>query len=444
MPITLKHSAMFFMIALLAGCVPPGVDSNQPVSDTRSPQTEIVFWQSVQDSTNASSFEAYLAQYPYGDFAALARVKIAELTAPQTASIPPAPGFRITAIDEVLTVARIGNVRATPNAASSEIGTLTPGSFVEVTGKTAVSGQSWYRIALAGDKSGYVSTKLFEKPTVGSMPVQPSAVIIPRSEGDVFRDCPQCPEMVVIPSGSFRMGDLAGDSDENDELPVHTVNIGYIFAVGKFEVTVGEYFTCLRAGQCGEPQWREPGDKYNATTGDDDYYRRMGDALTGKNYPITGVSLKNVKQYVRWLKSTSGQPYRLLSDAEWEYMARAGTSTKYPWGDEVGYGNANCYQSSCGDDYTYSSPIGSFKPNNFGIYDTIGNVVERVEDCYHATYNDAPTNGEAWITGGDCTRGILRGGSWRFEPSSNYASARFGYDTTDRDAIHGFRVARSF
>jgi formylglycine-generating enzyme required for sulfatase activity len=138
----------------------------------------------------------------------------------------------------------------------------------------------------------------------------------------------------------------------------------------------------------------------------------------------------------------TGQPYRLLTEAEWEYAARAGSTTAYYWGVEIGRGNANC--NGCGSkwDNLQTSPVGSFAANQFGLYDMAGNVWQSVQDCYHDDYNGAPTDGSAW-TSGDCSRRVFRGGSWDYDPRDLHAASRLGGSSGGRDDVLGFRVGRT-
>ena len=138
---------------------------------------------------------------------------------------------------------------------------------------------------------------------------------------------------------------------------------------------------------------------------------------------MINVSWDDTQQYVAWLSRMTGQPYRLLTEAEWEYAARAGTTTAYYWGDEIGKGNANC--DGCGSqwDFKQTAPIGSFAPNAFGLYDMAGNVNQWVQDCYHDDYNGAPIDGSAW-TSEDCSRRVVRGGSWYYSPLSLRSAIR--------------------
>ena len=212
--------------------------------------------------------------------------------------------------------------------------------------------------------------------------------------GRVFRDCPECPELVVVPSGSFMMGSPSSESGrDGDEGPVHRVTIGYPFAVGVYEVTFGEWDACVSGGGCGG---HRP---------DDEGWGR------GRR-SVINVSWDDAQGYVEWLSRKTGEEYRLLSESEWEYVARAGTSTRYWWGEGIGRNRANC-GSDCGDSYRYTAPVGSFSANPFGLHDVHGNVWEWVEDCRNGSYAGAPSDGTAWESG-NCSRRVLRGGSWDY------------------------------
>ena len=239
--------------------------------------------------------------------------------------------------------------------------------------------------------------------------------------GTIVRDCEQCPKMVVVLAGRFRMGDLAGDGDD-DKRPVHDVTVAAPFAVGKYEVTFAEWDACVAAGGCTH---------------------RPDDEGWGRGTrPVINVSWEDAQEYVRWLSRKTGKSYRLLSEAEWEYVARAGSTTKYPWGDDIGTNKANC--DGCGSqwDNKRTAPVGSFEPNAFGLFDTVGNVREWVKDCLNENYNGAPGDGSAW-TSGDCNQHVLRGGSWFNRPRFVRSAIRSRNDTGFREYINGFRVART-
>jgi formylglycine-generating enzyme required for sulfatase activity len=231
--------------------------------------------------------------------------------------------------------------------------------------------------------------------------------------------------MIVVPAGKYLMGSPANDKDRYDsELPQHEVTIPDNFAVSKFEVTFDEWKACADARQC-EGTWDQ--------------------GWGGGQRPVINVNWYQVSQYADWLSSRIGEPgaYRLLSEAEWEYAARAGSPTPFSWGDTVGYGNANC--DGCGSkwDYRQSAPVGSFAANKFGLYDMLGNVFEWVEDCYHLNYVGAPTDGSAWTTSCEQDYRIRRGGSWYAVPRNIRSALRDKSVPDDRDNDLGFRIART-
>jgi formylglycine-generating enzyme required for sulfatase activity len=241
---------------------------------------------------------------------------------------------------------------------------------------------------------------------------------------DSFKECPDCPEMVVVPAGSFTMGSPPLDTDSfSDERPQHQVTFAKPFAAGKFAVTFVEWDACVEGGGCGN--------------------YRLDDRGWGRaSRPVIDVNWEDAKSYAAWLSNKTGKPYRLLSEAEWEYAARAGTATRYFWGDEIGKNLANC--KGCGSqwDNNQTAPAGSFAPNAFGLYDMHGNVWQWIEDCRNDSYDGAPRDGSAW-TIGDCARRVLRGGSW-FNGPRNLRAANRGRDFTgSRSEIIGFRVART-
>jgi formylglycine-generating enzyme required for sulfatase activity len=237
--------------------------------------------------------------------------------------------------------------------------------------------------------------------------------------GNSFRDCPLCPELVVVPAGSFMMGSNKGRPDET---PVHKVTIAKPFAVCKFEVTFAEWDACVAAGGCQH----KPEDEGSGR---------------GKR-PVVNVRWDDItKQYLPWLSRKTGKTYRLLSEAEWEYAARAGTTTVYSWGDDVGKGNANCSGCSSQWDGTKTAPVGSFKANSFGLHDMHGNVSEWVQDCYADNYKDAPADGSARDQK-DCKARVVRGGSWLIGFGAMRAAYHYSFRPSSLNGDGGFRVAR--
>ncbi|MCK6394560.1 SUMF1/EgtB/PvdO family nonheme iron enzyme [Zoogloea sp.] len=246
-----------------------------------------------------------------------------------------------------------------------------------------------------------------------------------RSEADYpagrqFRDCPSCPEMVVIPSGSFDMG--SPDHGGSDEGPVRRVTHPKRFALGRFEVTFVEYDQCVSEGGCGHrpDEW----------------------GWGRENRPVINVNWDDAQAYVKWLSGKTGKPYRLPSEAEWEYAARAGSTARYPWGDEIGSNRANC--DGCGSEWErkQTAPVGRFAANRYGLHDTVGNVFEWVEDCWNGSYGGAPADGSAWRKG-ECGQRMVRGGSWFYGPYMARSANRLRFDTGDRSSFLGFRVART-
>ena len=240
---------------------------------------------------------------------------------------------------------------------------------------------------------------------------------------DIFKECSICPEMVVVRAGEFMMGSPANEKyRSNNEHPQHKVTIGKALAASKFEVTFDEWDACYELGGC---------------------LIRPDDHGWGRGTrPVIEINWDEAQQYVAWLSKHTGKAYRLLTEAEWEYVARAGTNTVYPWGDEIGKGNANC--NDCGSqwDDKQTAPVGSFGANAFGLHDMYGNVWEWVQDCYQRNYDGGPTDGSPW-TSGDCTSRFVRGGSWLNRPQL-LRSANRSWFTTDTRSYHiGFRVGRT-
>jgi formylglycine-generating enzyme required for sulfatase activity len=261
-------------------------------------------------------------------------------------------------------------------------------------------------------------------PTPTPAPAPPPApaqtsIETPRADtakaGDVFRDCADCPEVVVVPAGSFQMG-----STTEYEGPVHAVKIDKPFAVGRYEVTFDEWDRCVEEGSCKH---------------------RPDDREWGRgNRPVINVSWLDAKAFVTWLSEKTGQTYRLPSEAEWEYAARGGANTPYWWGRDVGARQANCRDCKT-DGPTQTMPVGSFKANPLGLFDTAGNAAEWVEDCWNDNYRGAPVNGSAWQTG-QCRLRVLRGGAFDSQTKYLRSQARFRYDSDVRFSANGFRVLR--
>lgn len=256
-----------------------------------------------------------------------------------------------------------------------------------------------------------------------------------RAAHDVWRDCVDTPDMVTLPGGRFLMGEL-GDTGLNYERPVREVQVGP-FAIGRFETTFLEWDACWADGFC---------------------QRRPDDLGWGRGFhPVINVSWLDAQQYVAWLSRKTGHRYRLPTEAEWEYAARAGTTTSFPWGESIATGcdNANLldiaghnlrpnwfWSVHCLDGYAFTAPVGSYPPNPWGVYDMQGNVWEWVQDCWHNDYTGAPTDGSAWTQGGDCSKRVNRGGGWGNHPRTLRVAKRDADSATGYGDAFGFRVVR--
>ena len=263
--------------------------------------------------------------------------------------------------------------------------------------------------------------------------------------GREFRDCAECPEMVVVRKGEYMMGSPGDEKGRyDDEGPRRRVTIPYVFAVGRYEITAEEFGRFVRetghdtSGGCRywerrERKWK--GDKERS-------WSDPGYPQTGRD-PVVCVSWKDAKGYLKWLREKTGKEYRLLSEAEWEYVTRGGSTTRYWWGDLVGEGKANCNGCRSGWDGKKTASVKSFEANAFGLYGVHGNVWEWMEDCWHDNYNGAPTDGSAWVSSGECGRRVLRSGSWLVVPKNLRSAVRHKNSPGVRNYSYGFRVART-
>jgi len=270
--------------------------------------------------------------------------------------------------------------------------------------------------------------------------------------------------MVGVAPGSFIMGAPAGEEERENwpkerrgyATPQHVVTIRYKFAIGKFDVTRDEYAQFVAETHRPDPEGcsslSASGD-FIATKGD---WRSPGFPQTGRD-PVVCVGWDDAQAYVSWLSAKTGHAYRLPTEAEWEYAARAGTTTARYFGDDpaevcrhTNVGDLAYFEQhpgdggvnrACRDGYAFTSPVGSFPPNPFGLYDMLGDVMNWTEDCSNANYGGAPGDGAAWLTG-DCSRHVVHGGSWDMDLSgARSANRRIGIPASFRNTTLGFRVA---
>jgi len=254
--------------------------------------------------------------------------------------------------------------------------------------------------------------------------------------GTVFRDCDTlCPEMVILPAGTFTMGTPADEMGrQDDESPQHPVTFAKPFAISRFQVTAGEWAAYQKATGLVVPD------------GDDRPGRRCTNSKPsykqGPRQPAVCMSYQDVEQYAAWLSKTTGQRYSMVSEAQREYAARGGSVGAFPFEPDANFEiskNANVYGPK--DGFSYSSPVGSFPPNNFGMYDMHGNVYEWVADCYHDNYNGAPADGSAWKDSA-CKLVSIRGNDWGEAPIFSRSGNRNNAFANNRGDWLGFRVAR--
>ena len=346
---------------------------------------------------------------------------------PPQGAQPAPPSPEIAAITGDYEAVRASNIRRGPSAESERVATVDAGVTLRVVGLT--EGRDWYQVETPDGRRGFIYGQLIRpkpepepaaQPTPKPEPapkVQEAAVPAARIAAGVIKDCEFCPEMVRIPAGSFVMGSASGHWSEK---PALRVTIAQPFALGRYELTVGQWQACVDAGACPAMP-------------------HMQDVTP--NSPVHNVSWNEVQAYLKWLNQQTGQTYRLPSEAEWEYAARAGTKTRYWWGEAVGTDNADC--DGCGGKWNRKTPtpVGAYAPNPFGLYDMSGGVMEWVGDCWYPDHQGAPTDGSA-RTDGDCSQRVLRGGSWRHDETYATVTSRLSYDASVRYYTNGVRIAR--
>ena len=237
--------------------------------------------------------------------------------------------------------------------------------------------------------------------------------------GRSFRDCTDCPEIVVVPAGRFWMGCEPDRGFSEYVQPAHEVRFARRFALSRHETTFAQWDACVAGGGC-------------------DGYRPEDHGMGRGDWPVINVNWRDARNYASWLSEKTGKSYRLPSEAEWEYAARAGSTTRYSWGDDVGRNRANFDLAE--RERHWALPVGSFAPNAFGLHDMHGNVMEWVEDCWNYTYDGVPSNGSAWLSG-DCVVRVTRGGAWDKGPHSLRSASRNRGGAGLRNPDMGFRVA---
>ena len=389
-------------------------------------EEELLFWESIKDSDDPEDFRAYRDRYPGGRYEVLALNRLRRLESALHQSTAPEPARASPTPEEVEVALGLGrperrriqtglaSLGFDPGPADGRIGPGTRGAIRRL--------QSSRGREVTGFLDAEISNELLSAGAAAPKRLEP---------GTEFRDCPECPEMVVVPAGSFRMGSPPGEEGrENAEGPVHTVTIPNAFAVGKYEVRFAEWDACVSGGGCRS--------------------YRPDDMGWGKGTrPVINMSRGDAQSYVDWLSRKEKKQYRLLSESEWEYVARAGTTGPFHFGSTISTDQAN-YNG----DYIYGPgrkgvylrktvSVGSFPANRFGLHDVHGNVWEWVADCWHNSYAGAPSDGSAWAWGRHCSNfGVRRGGSWLDGPDELRSAFRLSQSLGNRRYDVGFRVAR--
>lgn len=486
-----------------------------PVVGVDERQIEIAAWQSLGTNPTTSVLKAFLKQFPGGAYAGLAKAKLDDVRAAKAEETrlvaAEADRARLEAERQRLAaqaeLARLETERtktAVEKAESQRLAAEAEQARLEAERKKIAfeKAESQRRVALAeqlrleterqrkaaaaedarreGDGKKAASAGKIQlaalvpaAPATGPTPLRPAVGIFPAAPevpepGSVFRDCPNCPDMAAVPVGSFTMGADPGEEQREEvpeplrgrSQPQRRVTIAKSFALGQGHVTRGEYAAFVADTGRATPDscYIYQNNKWQSVTGRS--WRNPGFEQTDR-HPVVCVSWDDAQAYAHWLSLKTGKPYRLASEAEWEYAARAGSSTARYWGNDrdlackyanvadktaakqLSWPKSTAYIFPCSDGYVYTSPVGSFEANDFELHDMLGNAWQWTDDCWNANYEGAPSNGAVWNSG-DCKSRVLRGGSWFDVPRSVRAADRGRYDAEDRSSYIGFRVARSF
>jgi formylglycine-generating enzyme required for sulfatase activity len=361
---------------------------------TAESSSAATLWETLRDSTDPREFTAFLRLFPTSSFADEAKRRRKELT-------DGAVNSAVAKTDPVKTPS------AQPVAAPS------PSKPPD---KQTMIATTQPRIAPPNEAPPPLPAPVMTAsngPLI-AVPSSPSRGRI--SDANTFQDCPTCPRMVRIPPGTFMMGQGAREAES---MPAHRVEV-HPFAIGQAPVTVMEWKACVAAKGCSfVPRMRVADDRT----------------------PVHNVSWEDVGQYMAWLSTSTGHPYRLPSEAEWEYAARGGTTTRYWWGDQVGMSLANCSDCGGAQDSYGPLPVDAMSPNPFGLYDMLGGVAQWMADCWFPNYRGAPAEATP-RDAKSCEKRVLRGGSFRAGRDEITVTYRGNYDAPVRYIVNGFRVAR--
>ncbi len=407
-----EHTSLLGPVVLKGGAaVAPAASSAPPPEKAQGSKAERG-WALIKDSDSKPLLESFVRGFGDTFYGALAKQKLGAIAAAEALVKHKAAEAKSKA-DQAALVASIDRKQSEMEINLRKGAEATQNAYAASKAADAEK----QKTAKGSDPMPKTPVANLERPAQGSDPA-PSDLTRP---GRVFRDCNDgCPEMVVIPAGSFTMG----SNDNDNEKPPRMVSIAKPFAVGKYEVTFAEWAACAAGGGCAAN-------------------KAPGDQGWGKGRrPVIDVSWNDAKEYVAWLSAKTGKIFRLLTEAEWEYAARSGTTTAYCFGDTISTSQAQFSEGQWGS-ARQTVEVGKFPPNAFNLHDMHGNVWEWVEDCGHDNYSGAPSDGTKAAEFASCRR-VLRGGSWGNNPRSLRSAFREGGAAGDRGHSLGFRVARTF
>lgn len=439
----------------------------------RPADMELADWQAIEKTEQVDGFKRFLELHPSSRFAKIARGRIEELEEfAEWRNLGPAPtldgleGFlkrfptgrfsddieaRIRAMGIAITDGVTSGADVSPHFDGDRLPAATHRNVGKIY-QSRKANRGFYfglvsaliaLLAFASNWAGNNASSPVEElpapsepePPSGEMPSAPPIIApsaSPKADPRAFRDCPSCPEMVLVPAGSFVMGSPLSEPDRQiDEGPQRTVNVS-TFAAGRFEVTLEEWDACVAGGGCrNNPSPMESRREF------------------GVRHPVSGVSWHDAQEYIQWLNRKTNQRYRLMTEAEWEYAARAGSNSPFWWGSEIQPWQAQYYWKwpyNGGPRATsppgVTAPVGSFRPNPFGLYDVHGNVWEWVEDCAVRSLVGAPIDGTA-VANPECFLRVVRGGSFDNYPELLRSANRDWRDPSDRHYGIGFRLAKT-
>lgn len=444
---------------------------------TEVQSAELLFWDSIKNSNDQTEIEAFLKKFPSGIYSDLARTRLKGLAPTHTEvalnsiTAPPSASSPVASKRAMMVTIRTSNLRAEPSLNAKILRVIRSGQPLSITGEVEVEGKKWYRYEpliqsdiepaqpggfinqdnvkevsqaewqdfqkirnanqielwqkyLEKYPNGFFATQAAEQVALLSAPTLPPHATV-SIQPKILRDCDDCPELVVVPKGSFLIGSAKSEQGRSpDEGPQQRINFAQPFAMARYEVTFAEWDACAHDGGC-------------------EGYLPEDEGWGRNRRPVINVSWNDIQSYLSWISAKTGYEYNLPSEAQWEYAARGGKGSAYWWGNKLQSGVAICdgCNKNVGTQKKMTQPVGSVAANPFGLFDMSGNVYEWVADHYHDTYQAIPKDGKIWLVSEGGYR-VLRGGSWSSRPV-NIRSAVRGWEVPRIRLFDvGFRVVR--